>query len=94
MWFTELPVFIPFFIGATLALITKGHLRSVLMLGIITVSGIHLVLLPADVAVNISFLGYELTPYRVDGLSRIFGYVFHIAAFVLCHFVVPPLLIH
>ncbi len=82
MWFTELPAFIPFFIAAILALVTKGHVKSVLLLGIIALSGLHLYLLPADVVVNISFLGYELTPYRVDGLSRIFGLVFHIAAFM------------
>ncbi len=82
MWFTELPAFIPLFIGAIVALVTRGHLRSVLMLVIITLSGIHLWQLPADVVVNITFLDYELTPYRVDGLSRIFGYVFHIAAFM------------
>ena len=28
------------------------------------------------------FLGYELMPYRVDRLSLLFGYVFHIAAII------------
>ncbi len=82
MWFTELPAFIPLFIGAALALVTKGKVRAVLMLVTIALNGFHLWLLPDEVVVNISFLGYELTPYRVDGLSRIFGYVFHIAAFM------------
>lgn len=82
MWMNEIPAFLPFFIGALLALITKGHLRSFLMLAVITVSGIHLLLLPEELQVNIAFLHYELTPYRVDSLSLVFGYVFHIAAFI------------
>ncbi len=82
MWINEIPAFVPFFIGAVAALLTRGHLRSFLMLAIITASGIHLFLMPVDMRVQMSFLGYELTPYRVDGLSIVFGYVFHIAAFI------------
>ena len=82
MWMSELPAFIPFFIGAVVALLTRGHVRSFLMLAIITLSGIHLWLIPSDIQVQMSFLDYELTLYRVDGLSVVFGYVFHIAAFI------------
>ena len=82
MWPTELPAFVPFFVAALLALFTRGHLRSVLMLSIVTLSGLHLWLLDGDVLVNMQFLEYELAPYRVDSLSIVFGYVFHIAAFV------------
>jgi multicomponent Na+:H+ antiporter subunit D len=82
MWMSEIPAFIPFFVGAVAALLTRGHVRSFLMLAIVTLSGIHLWLLPGDVQVHYSFLDYELTPYRVDGLSIVFGYVFHIAAFI------------
>lgn len=82
MWPTELPAFVPFFVAALLALVTRGYLRSVLMLSIVTLSGLHLWFLDGDVLVNMHFLEYELTPYRVDSLSIVFGYVFHIAAFV------------
>jgi len=82
MWMSELPAFIPFFIGAVVALLTRGHVRSFLMLAIITLSGIHLWLIPSDIQVQMSFLDYELTVYRIDGLSVVFGYVFHIAAFI------------
>ncbi len=83
MWMSELPAFIPFFIGAVVALLTRGHLRSFLMLAIIVLSGLQLWMLPeAGVRVELGFLEYQLVPYRVDALSRIFGYVFHIAAFV------------
>jgi multicomponent Na+:H+ antiporter subunit D len=83
MWTSEIPAFVPFLVGAFAALITRGQLRSFLMLAIITISGIHLWLLPdAGVVVTLPFLEYELMPYRVDELSRVFGYVFHIAAFI------------
>ena len=82
MWLTELPAFVPFFVAALLALFTRGYLRSVLMLSIVTLSGLHLWFLDGEVLVNMQFLEYELTPYRVDSLSIVFGYVFHIAAFV------------
>jgi len=83
MWMTELPAFTPFFIGAVLALLTRGRLRSFLMLAIIVVSGLQLWMLPEEgVRIHLHFLDYQLVPYRVDELSRIFGYVFHIAAFI------------
>lgn len=82
MWYSEFPAFIPFFLGALIALLTRGHFRSLLMLVIVALSGMHLWFLPGDATLGISFLGYELQPYRVDGLSRVFGYVFHLAAFI------------
>ena len=82
MWLIELPAFLPFFIGALLALVTRGYLRSILMLSIVTLSGLHLWFIDGEVMVRMQFLEYELTPYRVDELSIVFGYVFHIAAFV------------
>ena len=82
MWMSEIPAFLPFFLGALLALVTRGHLRSFIMLAVIAASGIHLWLLPDQFQVNLAFFGYDLTPYRVDSLSLIFGYVFHIAAFI------------
>lgn len=82
MWMAELPAFVPFFIGAVVALVTRGHLRSILMLAIVALSGLHLWFLDPDVLVSMRFLDYELTPYRVDELSIVFGYVFHLAAFI------------
>ena len=42
MWMTELPAFIPFFIGALLAGLTRGWLRAVLMLAVPVAGGLHL----------------------------------------------------
>ncbi len=82
MLLPEMPAFIPFFLAAVIALVTRGTIRSTLMLAIIALSGLHLFLLSPGIVVTIPFLEYELTPYRVDKLSLLFGYVFHIAAFM------------
>ncbi len=82
MWPSEIPAFLPFLVAAAVALVTRGKLRSTLVLAIIALSGLHLWLLDGDVSVTMPFLDYQLTPYRVDGLSIVFGYVFHIAAFI------------
>ncbi len=82
MWITELPPFVPFFVGALFALLTRGYIRTILMLLIPILGGIHLLLIPENTIVNFTFLNYELNPYRVDKLSLLFGYIFHIAAFI------------
>ena len=82
MWMTELPPFVPFFIGALIALVTRGYVRIILMLAVPVLGGIHLWFVPEGQFLNLSFLNYELIPYRVDKLSLLFGYLFHIAAFI------------
>lgn len=82
MWPSEIPAFLPFFLAALLALVTRGPLRSLVMLAIVAAGGVHLYLIEPVVEVHLHFLGYDLMPYRVDRLSVLFGYVFHIAAFI------------
>lgn len=82
IWMLELPPFAPFFLGALLASMTRGRLRSVLMLAIPVLGAIHLWHVPAGTHLQFAFLDYELIPYRADKLSFMFGYVFHIAAFI------------
>ncbi|BDD88147.1 Na(+)/H(+) antiporter subunit D [Desulfofustis limnaeus] len=82
MWSPEIPAFVPLLIGALLALITRGWLRGAVTLAVIVVSGLLLLQVPAGTSVQLSFLGYDLMPYRVDKLSLMFGYVFHIAALI------------
>ena len=82
MWMLELPPFVPFYIGALLSLITRGRLRSLLMLSVPILGAIHLWTVPEGVYLQFGFLGYELSPYRADKLSFVFGYVFHIAALI------------
>jgi multicomponent Na+:H+ antiporter subunit D len=80
MWMLEIPPFVPFFLCGLLAAITRGKLRAVIMLAIPLLSGIHLWMMPEGDFLQVNFLGFELMPYRVDKLSLMFGYVFHIAA--------------
>ena len=82
MWLIEIPPFIPFFIGALLALLTRGIVRNVIMVLIPMVGAMHLWMVPEGIHLQLDFLGYELMPYKVDKLSLMFGYVFHIAAFI------------
>lgn len=82
MWMHEVPPFAPFFIGALIALFTRGTLRGVIMVCIPIISGLHLWMLPEGNHLGFVFLDYQLTPFRADKLSLMFGYVFHIAAFI------------
>lgn len=82
MWMIEIPPFVPFFIGALFALISRGSVRSTIMIVIPIISAIHLLMVPDGQYLQFSFLGYDLIPYRVDKLSLMFGYLFHIAAFI------------
>ena len=82
MWMLEIPPFLPFFIGALIAAVTRGTLRNVIMVVTPIVSALHLWMVPEGIHLQFAFLDYQLTPYRVDKLSLMFGYVFHIAAFI------------
>ena len=82
MWMVEIPPFLPFFIGALIALVTRGTLRGVLMIATPVLSALHLWMVPEGIHLQFTFLDYQLTPYRVDKLSLMFGYVFHIAALI------------
>lgn len=82
MWMFEIPPFVPFFLGALFAAFTRGKLRGVIMVALPLISAIHLWTVPEGIHLQIAFLDYQLIPYRVDRLSLLFGYVFHIAAFI------------
>ncbi|MDN3637972.1 Na(+)/H(+) antiporter subunit D [Simiduia curdlanivorans] len=82
MWMLEIPPFVPFYIGALLALVTQGKVRGTILVLIPVLSAIHLWMVPEGVHLQTSFLQYQLIPYRADKLSIMFGYVFHIAAFI------------
>ena len=82
MWMLEIPPFLPFFIGALIAAVSRGTLRNVIMLATPILSALHLWMVPEGIHLQLAFLDYQLMPYRVDKLSLMFGYVFHIAAFI------------
>ncbi|MCR8923897.1 Na(+)/H(+) antiporter subunit D [Dasania sp. GY-MA-18] len=78
----ELPAFVPFFIAALLAALSRGVLRATIMLVVPIIGAIQLYLLPETVTVQVVFFDYQLMPYRVDKLSLMFGYLFHLAALI------------
>jgi len=72
----------PFYIGALVALVTRGPLRAAALLAAPVLGGLQLLGVPSGVHLQIDLFGHALAPYRVDELSRLFGYLFHIAAFI------------
>lgn len=82
MWINEMPAFAPFFIGALIALLTTGKLRQAILLITPVLSGIHLLTVPVGTSLGFELVGFSLEVYRVDKLSLLFGYIFHIAAFL------------
>lgn len=82
MWI-EVPPFLLFFLGAVVvALAPRGWIRSFILLALPVLGGLNLLGAEAGSRVQLELLDYTLTPFRVDRLSLLFGYVFHIAAFI------------
>jgi multicomponent Na+:H+ antiporter subunit D len=80
---SSIPPFALFFLGAIAVAFTKGPVRKVLVLAIPLIGGLNLWFgVEPGVHLQIELLGYTLTPYRADKLSLLFGYLFHIAAFL------------
>ena len=79
---TELPPFAAFLGAALLVPFLRGWARAVVLLGVPVVSGLSLLGLAEGTHGQIEFLEYTLSPFRVDRLSLLFGYIFHIAAFL------------
>ena len=73
---------LPFFITAVLVAVLRGHLRSIVMLAVPLLGALNLWLAGTGISYSMSFLGYDLTPLRIDDLSILFGYLFHLAAFI------------
>ncbi len=79
---TSLPPFAVFFAGAALIPLVRGHARSVLLLLIPLVGGWNIWHLPEGASVTVGVFSYTLTIVRADTLSLLFGYLFHLAAFL------------
>ncbi len=74
--------FLVFFLGAVLVAMTRGRVRAAVLLAIPLVGAFNLFTI-ADAAVgNVAVFDYTLTYLRVDRLSMLFGYLFHLAAFI------------
>ncbi len=74
--------FLMFYIGAALAGVTRGTLRQVILLSIPIVGAVNLYYLPTGAYNTFELFDYTLTLTRVDKLSVVFGWVFHLAALI------------
>lgn len=79
---TELPPYLVFYLGALLAAVTRGPLRATILLLTPAAGALHLWGIGEGLHWQLDLFGYTLAPYRVDRLSLLFGYLFHIAAFL------------
>jgi len=74
------PAFI-FFLGAFIALFLKGRAKQLTLLLVPALGFFYLTKLPTDASFTFSVLQYQVNFLHVDKLSKVFGYIFCIAAF-------------
>ena len=79
---TELPPFALFYLAALLAAVLPQRARQVLMLAVPVAGGLALTGLTEGTLLQWDVADLVLEPLRVDALSLLFGYLFHIAAFL------------
>ena len=97
MWMNNLPPFIPFFIAALLVLVTRGHLRNAILIATPLFGGLHLwfdvqplvpmiatdtLVVANSLSYTANIFDYTLNFMRVDKLTLLFGYLFHLAALI------------
>ncbi len=82
MWLADLPPFIAFYLVALVLPLLPSKGRW-LALFLPVISGLNLFFNHADMqGFQISFLEFQLEMMKVDKLSLMFGYLFHVAAFL------------
>ncbi len=74
--------FLIFFVGAGLTALSRGTLRNLIMLAVPVVGALNLYSLESGVFLSLPFFDYTLEIVKVDRLSILFGYLFHLAAFI------------
>jgi multicomponent Na+:H+ antiporter subunit D len=79
---TSAAPFLIFFAGALLAGMTRGLARSVVMVALPVLGALNLYVMGEGIHLQVPLLNYELTLVRADKLSMLFGYLFHLAAFL------------
>ena len=79
---TELPPFLIFYGAAIMVALLPHRLGQVILLATPLTGGLVLLGMTADADLQWSIMNLVLEPLRVDRLSLLFGYLFHIAAFL------------
>jgi len=75
------PAFI-YIVGALLVPLLRGRVKSAYMLLLPVVSFFFLVSTQVGTAWELNFLGFDLVPFKVDRLSLVFGYIFHLISLI------------
>ena len=76
----ELPPGLLLIVGAVIVPLIPRVMRNAYMLALPIIGFWGLLIIPEGVHFSFDIFGYTLSPVRVDGLSLLFGYIFHIAA--------------
>lgn len=74
--------FVPFALAGLLALVTRGWIRSAILLAAPVIGAWHLLGVEPGAMSQVRVMDIILVPYRVDELSLMFGYLFHLGAFL------------
>jgi multicomponent Na+:H+ antiporter subunit D len=69
-------------LGATLVAVSRGRVRMLIMLAAPLLGAWGVYQLEPGTIIEFQMMGLQLTPVRVDKLSILFGYLFHLAAFI------------
>ena len=78
----ELPPFVIFYAAAIMVALLPHRLGQVILLATPLAGGLVLLGMTADATLQWNIMNLVLEPLRVDRLSLLFGYLFHIAAFL------------
>ena len=71
-----------FILGALLIPLLRGWVKSVYMLLLPLVSFFFLLSTPVGTEIGTNFLGFDLVFFKVDRLSLVFAYIFHLISFI------------
>ncbi|MBO1225525.1 MAG: Na(+)/H(+) antiporter subunit D [Candidatus Scalindua sediminis] len=77
-----IPPALIFIIGAFLVPLIRGKAKSIYLLLLPVLSFINLIYIPQGTHGTINFLDYQIIFGNIDRLSLVFGYIFHIIAFI------------
>ena len=83
------PAFI-FIVAGLLSPLIKGRWKSAFLLSVPVVGFINLISIPEGTHWVIRFLEWDLVLGRMDRLSLIFGYIFHIISFIAILYALAP----
>ncbi|BBB26131.1 Na(+)/H(+) antiporter subunit D [Amphritea japonica] len=74
--------FLPLMLAALAAIVLRGWLRNLIMIAAPILGAVNLMGMEQGVFWSLDFMGYAMEPVKVDKLSLMFGYLFHLASLI------------